>query len=117
MPTREEMAELVAAHRDLDEPMDAAIWIKHDDPFAWLVEVLPGFRDDKRVARPLVFTPSRDFPYALHLIAGNLNNLREAIQEDRVLAEQLAGGEVLYESQDEGSQLIALARKASNGAR
>ncbi len=116
MPTQEEMAELVAAHRDLEEPMDAAIWINPDDPFAWLIEVLPELPDDERVERPLVYTPSRDFRYALHLIAGNFSNLEQAIRQDRGLAEKVARGVVLYQSRDEGSRLIELARQASNGA-
>jgi hypothetical protein len=117
MPTREEMAELVAAHRDLEEPIDAAIWINRADPFAWLVEVLPDLPDDRRVAHPLVFTPSRDFPYALHLIAGNRSSLEQAIVRDRTLANQISAGEILYENGDQAKRLIELAAQATNGTR
>ena len=117
MPTREEMVELVAAHRDLEEPMDAAIWINRADSVAWLVEILPDLPSDERVARPMVYTPSRDFPFALHLIAGNFSNLAQAIQRDQTLAEQVSGGEILYERGDQASQLMMLARQGDHGSR
>ncbi|MCC6551858.1 MAG: hypothetical protein IT372_02400 [Polyangiaceae bacterium] len=111
------MQDLVEAHRQLDDPMAAAIWIKRTEPFAWLVEVLPELPDDEKASQPFVFTPSAAFRYALHLIAGNFDSLVRAIQSHRDLAVEIAGGEVLFESADNGARLVQVAREAANGAR
>jgi len=74
VPTREEMIELVQAHAALDEPMEAAIWIRRDDREAWLVELLPTLANDQHPERPVAFNPGRSFRHPLNLIAyqGNL---------------------------------------------
>jgi hypothetical protein len=79
MPTREEMTDLVRAHATIpDDRLDAAIWIRTEDPVnAWLVEVLPGLPEDRDAARAVHFNPGRVFAYPLHLIAANEADLRD----------------------------------------
>jgi len=112
-PKKAEMQKLVGAHRRLDEPMTAAIWIRRNEPTAWLVEVLPELPDDPRVDQPIVFNPSSDFRYALHLISGNARNLEGALSKKRKLAKDIADGEILFEEGAVGSKLVALARKVA----
>jgi hypothetical protein len=114
-PKKTEVKRLVSAHARLDEPMAAAIWIRRDDPTAWLVEVLPELPDDPRVDQPLVFTPTTGFRYALHLISGNKKNLEDALRKKAKLAEDVAEGEVLFEEGNIGKNLVSLARKVVRG--
>jgi hypothetical protein len=109
------MARLVRSHSRLDEPMTAAIWIRQDEPTAWLVEVLPELPADPRVDRPIVFNPTIGFRYALHLISGNQSNIVGALRKKKKLARALAEGEVLYEEGRVGSRLVALAKKVLVG--
>lgn len=95
-----DVEKLVRAHQDLDDPMTGAIWILKDKPQVCLVEILPELPNDDSVSRPVVFTPSRDFRYELHLIAGNLKSLRKAVERDADFAMAIVAGEVLLPSRD-----------------
>jgi len=115
MVTRDEMVELVQAHAALEEPMEAAIWIRRQDREAWLVELIPSMGADAHPARPVEFNPGRSFRHPLNLIAGNIEALRRAIQEDAELAREIASGVILH-GQDRGHQLQAIARAAHGQA-
>ncbi|HEY1537366.1 MAG TPA: hypothetical protein VGF76_25270, partial [Polyangiaceae bacterium] len=105
-----EMAELVRAHAELEDRMDAAIWIQRDAPEAWLVELLPEMAPDRHPGRPVHFNAGRTFPHALNLIAASADDLRSAISEDVQLAGWIADGEILHGDQV-ARELIALARR------
>lgn len=114
MVNREEMHELVQAHAGLSEPMEAAIWIRQHDREAWLVEVIPSMAKDPHAERPVAFGPGRFFRHALNLIAGNLDDLKEAIRRDRSLAVAIADGEVLY-GEAQGHALKRFAEESRDG--
>lgn len=103
------MLELVQAHAALDDPMEATIWIRLEDREAWLVELIPSMGADAHPARPVAFNPRRSFRHPLNLIAGNLEALRRAIQEDAALARDIASGVILH-GQERGRELQAFAR-------
>lgn len=111
MPKKQELQALVDAHKSLDDRMTGAIWIRRDEPGAWLVEILPDLPDDPTVGEPVVFSPSWDFRYSLHLIAGNLQSLKEAIRGDVALARDLVEGDPLHTTA-EADELISEARTA-----
>lgn len=109
---RDAVERLVEQHAQIkDEPMDAAIWIRQDEPGVWLVEVLPELSDDGDAYQPVEFGPGRTFRYILHLIVGNRRSLEQAISDHADLAEWIARGEALYG--DHGSEhLMDFARQA-----
>ena len=108
---RDAIKRLVEQHAQIkDEPMEAAIWIRQDEPGVWLVEVLPELSDDGDVHEPVEFSPGRTFRFALHLIAGNGRSLKQAISDHADLAEWIARGEALYGGRECG-QLMDFARK------
>lgn len=117
MPTRIEMLELVQAHKNLDDPMDTAIWIRADDcDRAWLVEVLPKMARDEHPERPVVFTAGGGFRYPLHLIGVNRDDIERALRIDPRLANDVANGAVLH-GPAVGNEIIALAKDiVANGA-
>jgi len=115
MVTHPEMMELVNAHRQLDEPMTAAIWIRQQDHEAWLVEILPNMAHDEHPERPVAFNPGKTFRHPLNLIAGNLEDLRAAIELDQSLARAIAEGEVLLGEED-ANELTRVAAEAVHGA-
>ncbi len=100
MPNKKTMQDLVEAHKELEEPISGAIWIRKSDFGAWLVEVLPEMPDDSRVLDPVVFSPTTDFRYSLHLIAGNLRSLQDALHSNPEMAREVASGEVLFADND-----------------
>jgi hypothetical protein len=100
MPSKETVQELVHSHATLDEPMTAAVWIHPDQAAVWLVEVLPGLPDDPDALRPIVFSPSADFRYPFHLIAGSLESLLRALPKSPDLAKAIASGEIMHDSAD-----------------
>jgi len=111
VPSKAEMKKLVTAHSKLDEPMTAAIWIFQHGPAPWLVEVLPELPDDPSAAQPLVFGPSNDFRYSLHLVSGNERSLSAALKKDKNLARAVAAGEILHEEGGVAAKLVALAKR------
>ena len=112
MPSRQTVEGLVRTHEALDEPMSAALWIRQDQSAAWLVEVLPGLPQDPDVLNPIVFSPSADFRYPLHLIAGRLESLTDALPRDKELARAITAGEILLDSED-AQTLMRIARQVS----
>jgi hypothetical protein len=95
----QEVRALVDAHKEIaEEPIDAAIWLRSNEPNigVWLLEVLPGFADDERAEDPTVFTPGRGFRYELHLFPGNEASLLAAIRRDEDFARLVANGTVLH---------------------
>jgi hypothetical protein len=114
MVTPEEMRELVQAHAGLDEPMTTAIWIRRQDREAWLVEVIPSMAKDPHPERHVAFGPGRFFRHALNLIAGNVDDLKEAIRREPSLADAIAEGEVLY-GEAEGEALKRFAEESRGG--
>jgi hypothetical protein len=115
VPSREEMLELVEAHGALDEPMETAIWIRRDDREAWLVELIPALGTDAHPERPVAFNPGRSFRHPLNLIAGNLDDLKRALELDPALARDVAAGEILY-GEERGRALQMIARSANGHA-
>lgn len=116
MPPRAIVENLVRSHEALDEPMSAAVWIRQQEPAAWLVEVLPELPNDPEVLQPVVFSPSADFRYPLHLIAGRLESLTAALRHNVDLARAIADGEILHDSED-AQTLLNVARQVAAGAR
>ncbi len=112
MPPREIVENLVRSHEELDEPMSAAVWIRQEQPAAWLVEVLPGLPDDPEVLQPIVFSPSADFRFPLHLIAGRLASLTAALGQDVELARAIVSGEIMHDSED-AQKLVEAARQVT----
>ena len=110
------MLELVRAHKELDEPMETAIWTYREDrDRAWLVEVIPAMANDQHPERPVVFTAGGGFRYPLHLIGVNRTDIERALRSDLSLANAVANGDVL-DGPDSGHALIRLAREiAANG--
>jgi hypothetical protein len=117
MPQKEEMQRLVDAHKQLDAPMEAAIWIKPNDPNAWLVEVLPNLPSDPEADKPFVFAPSTVFRYALHLISGTKEDIVAAIDRDLILAQAIADGVVLEGRDGVGAELVKAATLAAQRAK
>ena len=107
---REAVERLVEQHAQIkDEPMDAAIWIRQDEPGVWLVELLPKLSDDSDAYEPVEFGPGRTFRYSLYLIAGNRLSLEKAVAAHTDLAEWIARGDAVYG--ESGSEyLMSLAR-------
>lgn len=104
------MLQLVEAHKQLDDPMETAIWIRQNDrDRAWLVEVIPAMANDQYPERPVVFTAGGGFRYPLHLIGVNLSDIENALKRDTQLASWVADGEVLH-GRDVGDSLITMAR-------
>ncbi len=110
------MDELVRAHATLEEPMEAAIWIRVEDREAWLVELLPDMGDDEHPERPVAFNPGRSFRHPLNLIASNMDGLQRAIRTNATLARDVAEGAILLGS-ERAEELQRLAREASDHAR
>jgi hypothetical protein len=110
MPTIQQMEELIQTHLGLDEAISAAVWIRQSDPTAWLVEVLSELPHDPNVSQPFVFSPGIDFRFALHLIAGNFEDVMKAVKTDEKLAKDIAQGTILYEENDIGKQLKEIAK-------
>lgn len=115
MPTRQQMLDLVAAHAQLDEPMETAIWINQDDQReAWLVEVISSMAADEHPEQAVAFNAGRFFRYPLNWIGVNRGDLERAIRSTPELARAIANGEVLY-NPAVGKELIALAREVTHG--
>jgi hypothetical protein len=65
--------------------------------------------------RPVSFNPGRSFRHPLNLIAGNLEAIRRAIQENAELAREIASGVILH-GNERGRELQAIARAAHGHA-
>ena len=109
---RDAVERLVEQHAQIkDEPMDAAIWIRQDEPGVWLVEVLPELSDDGDAYEPVEFGPGSTFRYTLYLVVGNRRSLEKALSTHTDLAEWVARGEALYGDHD-SEHLMDFARQA-----
>ena len=95
---RSEIQMLVQRHSEIkSDPMEGAIWIRGDQPDAWLVEILPQMSHIDDVERPFHFIPSASFRYELSLICGNEDDLIDAVARDTEFAEWVATGDVVYD--------------------
>lgn len=111
MNKQQQVQELVDAHARMpDEEMKTAVWIRRDKTAVCLVELLPGFGDDDRIEDPVVMSAGKNFRFDLELIAGNETSLREGIQRDSKLAQDIAAGEILFGA-EEGRKLQDFAKK------
>jgi hypothetical protein len=108
------MEELVRAHVALDDPMEAAIWIRQDDREAWLVEIIPSLPEDDHPERPVSFNPGRSFRHPLNLLAGNRASIEAAVRVDHDLAHAVAQGVVLHGAAL-GEEIRTLAAQLANG--
>ncbi len=94
--------------------MSAAVWIHQGQTEAWLVEVLPGLPRDPNALQPIVFSPSADFRYPLHLIAGCLESLVSALGRAHDVARAIVHGEVLYDNKaGDAEALLREARRVA----
>jgi hypothetical protein len=59
-----------------------------------------------------VFSPSRDFRFSLHLIAGNIDSLCRELRGDPDRAKEIVEGKVLLAS-EEVDRLVKVAREVS----
>ena len=76
--------ELVKLHNELDEPLEFAAWINQEAPEVWLVEVI-GSMGDAEVLPEVTYSPTREFPFVLKLVAGNHQSVRDALVANRKL--------------------------------
>jgi hypothetical protein len=114
MVPREDMRRLVQSHVALDDPMDAAIWIRREEQEAWLIEVLPALGPDEDAGQPVTFHASGSFRHPLHLIASNEVDLERAIRRNDALARHVATGEILHDK-GPGRRLQQIADEVMRG--
>jgi hypothetical protein len=96
-----DVKKLVAAHRKLDEPLSAAIYVPTPEQpnEVCLVEILPELEDD-RAEEATYFNPGNSFRFPLRLYAANAESLKKALGRNRAFAALVAGGRVLFEDKE-----------------
>jgi hypothetical protein len=108
----EKIKSLVAQHAKLEDPATDVIWIRQDDPEAWLVEVIPSMADDDRAEEATHFNAGIGFRYPLAIIAGNRRSIEAALRRDEELAEDVAKGRIMLDKGD-AQAIQEMARKKS----
>ncbi len=107
----EDVRKLVAAHRKLDEPLSAAIYVATPEQpnEVCLVEILSELEDD-RAEEATYFNPGITFRFPLRLYAADAQSLKNALRRDSSFATLVAAGEVVFEDKKKlGTDLIKFA--------
>ncbi len=116
MIPRHHMEALVEAHKQLEDPMTCALWIRTASPEAWLVECIPSMADDERAEQPTFFSPGVGFRFPLALVVGNWNSLEAAVRCDPQLAHDISEGIVLFSDGSAAERLLQVAREVDRAA-